>query len=203
MDYYATAPAAPPQSYPSTGWSPAPPPPPKRRPGFALGWVKIVLTLLVALWGARWALVTTGFLVQDPLHTPLQVGTAPRIETTDARRMEQEITKSLKSFQDPQVGVYGSGDLEYVLLAAFGTEKSGREVLRGFVDEGRRSGATFGKLVAMPGELTCTTVSDAGDTGAICAWAGKRSNGVLWALANDDVKELASLAATARTQVDA
>jgi hypothetical protein len=166
-----------------------------------LKWVLIVCGLLFVV--GIGISVVLGISGKDaPLHTPATVGNAPRLTTKLARDLEEDTKSGFAKRQKPQAGVYGrNGQPEYLLVAGYGFEETGKQVLDDFIEDAGKE-MTFGKPSTMPGGLTCATANTNGERGSICAWAGDSSNGILWALRNRDVKAVAGATVKARAEVE-
>jgi hypothetical protein len=182
-------------------WAPAP----RRRRGrrvvgiLAFIVVAALIRLGMSAAAAEWRLSGKD---RAPLHTPATVGGYPRMTGAGAQQLEDDVTGDMTARQQPQAGVYGRGGTpQYLLVAGFALEASGAEVLAGLRED--MDTARFGKPAKVAGGLTCQTVTDGAVRGAACAWAGKRSNGMVVALHRPDVTALAKVTRAARAKVDA
>jgi hypothetical protein len=207
---------------PPPGW---PPPPPSR--GGVLTTLLAVATLVVLVTG----LVTVGarsgddgtpaarrsespYATKTPkpkasatgagLRTPATVGGTDRMTSAFAKKVERDTKKTIPNAVDAQVALYGKGEIpRYFLFAGLSPEDTSREMFDEFA-EGLVSneGASAGKPRTMPGGLVCGTITIEELEGAACAWAGRKSNGVLVDYFQRDIDRLARLTGTARTYVN-
>jgi hypothetical protein len=189
---------------------PTAPAPPPRPPGSALRTVAWLVALAV-FGGGVWFGMSKAFAKHDwlyhegvRLHTPATVGGYPKMSSSMATRLEWEIKADATRADQAQAGVYGAdGVPRYLLVAAVGPETSGRQVLARF--RGAFDGATLGKATVTSSGLACQTVTDAskGMHGALCAWAGSRSTGLVVSFRQADLKKVAATTAVARSGVEA
>jgi hypothetical protein len=164
-----------------------------------------ILVVVLVKVGVTTAFAEIELRMKDraPLHTPATVGGYARMTSGLATGLERDMRSGLRSSQHAQAGVYGKlSTPRYALLAGFGTESSGREVLAGFASGFHEKGVAWGRVTTTKTGLACQTFTGAGLRGAACAWAGKRSNGVLVAFRQASVTALAGVTASARSAVN-
>jgi hypothetical protein len=218
---YVAAPPVAEMPYVPAGWGdplplPAAPTGKKRRRGShqrsALG-VALQIVLVVAVLGATVAglyhlaaSAVTSHPAARPaaagphatglqLTTPPRIGGVRRLTTPAAIAKENEVRTDLRTTRGTVVGIYGTTEPLYALgavpLAGWTTRQAFDDVMAA---SRTRPGVTVGAQHAYAhGTVSCAQVSvDGRPSGAVCAWATKRSSGFVASFRSTRVAALAT-----------